>query len=102
MADFAPPAKKARLDVADAPGSASLDDAPGSPVDDLDDDFYENPAADHAQAAVALQDAPFKGGLDSMSMGDAPPTEPVSAAGAQIPGFGLWGEPLKETKDQID
>ncbi|KAF2445901.1 NAF1-domain-containing protein [Karstenula rhodostoma CBS 690.94] len=99
MADFAPPAKKARLDVdADAPGSANLDDAPGSPVDDLDDDFYENSAADNAQSAVPLQDAPLKGGLDSL--GDAPPTEPVSAAGAQIPGFGLWGEPAAQQQQQ--
>jgi H/ACA ribonucleoprotein complex non-core subunit NAF1 len=99
MADSEPPAKKARLDVAaDAPGSASLDDAPGSPVDDLDDDFYENSAADNAQSAVSLQDAPLKGGLDSM--GDAPPAEPVSAAGAQIPGLGLWGEPSAQQQQQ--
>ncbi|KAJ4346550.1 uncharacterized protein N0V89_010481 [Didymosphaeria variabile] len=98
MADFEPPAKKARLDL-DAPGNGSLDDAPGSPVDDLDDDFYETSAADNAHSAEPIQDAPLKGGLDSK--GDAPPTEPVSAAGAQIPGLGLWGEPSVQQQPPV-
>ncbi|KAK3207750.1 hypothetical protein GRF29_96g276384 [Pseudopithomyces chartarum] len=94
MADLEPPAKKARLDM-DAPSSGPQDlglDAPGSPVDDLDDDFYETSVA---QDTVALpQDALDRGALESK--GDAPPiaaTEPASAA-APIPGLGHWGGPL--------
>lgn len=91
MADFEPPAKKARLDM-DAPGSGPQDlglDAPGSPVDDLDDDFYETSVA---QDTAALPQEVVDGGALGRK-GDAPTsaTEPVSAA-AQIPGLGHWGE----------
>lgn len=100
MADLEPPAKKARLDM-DAPSSGPQDlglDAPGSPVDDLDDDFYETSVA---QDTVALpQDALDRGALESK--GDAPPiaaTEPASAA-APIPGLGHWGGPSTQSVTQ--
>ncbi|KAF1979525.1 NAF1-domain-containing protein, partial [Bimuria novae-zelandiae CBS 107.79] len=101
MADFEPPAKKARLDM-DASGSGPQDlglDAPGSPVDDLDDDFYETSVAQ--DTAVSPQDALHRGALEE-SKGDAPPTatEPVSAA-AQIPGLGHWGEPSAQQQQHV-
>ena len=101
MADLEPPAKKARLDMEATSSSGPQDlglDAPGSPVDDLDDDFYETSVA---QDMVALpQDALDRGALESKE--DAPPTaatEPASAA-APIPGLGHWGEPSTQSKAQ--
>ncbi|KAF1361821.1 NAF1-domain-containing protein [Lizonia empirigonia] len=53
-----PPAKRARLEV-DAPftGVSSLD-APGSPVDDLDDDFYDTTPVKPAALSSASHDGP--------------------------------------------
>ncbi|KAF2688007.1 NAF1-domain-containing protein, partial [Lentithecium fluviatile CBS 122367] len=63
-------------------GASNLD-APGSPMDDSDDDFYETaPAVASASAAEA---------------GGPPPSavaaEPACVASSQIPGLGLWSEP---------
>ena len=54
-----PPAKRARLEAdADASHYGAAFDAPGSPVDDMDDDFYDNtpvkPA--HLPAGNTLKD----------------------------------------------
>jgi H/ACA ribonucleoprotein complex non-core subunit NAF1 len=47
-----PPAKRARLDVDASIYGAALD-APGSPVDDMDDDFYDStPVKPVAQPVV--------------------------------------------------
>jgi H/ACA ribonucleoprotein complex non-core subunit NAF1 len=85
MADMEePPAKRARLDV-DAPGSGTLNlDAPGSPMDDCDDDFY-------------AEDAPAAPTPSAGEQGDrtssAAAAELASAASPPIPGLGLWSEP---------
>lgn len=77
-----PPAKRARLE-ADAPiygASAPALDAPGSPVDDLDDDFYDNsPVKPSALPAVE--------GTASMFAAAAP-----APVGFHLPGLGSTSE----------
>jgi H/ACA ribonucleoprotein complex non-core subunit NAF1 len=84
MADMAePPAKRARLDM-DAPDNGTLLlDAPGSPIDDLDDDFYETAPVEATSSAIDL------GGLPSSAV----TAEPTGIASSQIPGLGLWSTP---------
>jgi H/ACA ribonucleoprotein complex non-core subunit NAF1 len=67
-----PPAKRARLDVDASIYGAALD-APGSPVDDMDDDFYDS--------------TPVKPVAQPVVEGDAP----MFAAAATAPGFHLPG-----------
>lgn len=78
-----PPAKKARLE-ADAPfsgASATALDAPGSPVDDLDDDFYDTtPVKPSAQPAADGEAVLFAA---------AAATTPASF---QLPGLGAVGK----------
>jgi H/ACA ribonucleoprotein complex non-core subunit NAF1 len=93
-----PPAKRARLE-ADAPiygASATALDAPGSPVDDMDDDFYDTtpveasapPAVDGTTslfaAAPPVPPAPFHlPGLGSLS--EAPVAQPsISQSSAAV------------------
>jgi H/ACA ribonucleoprotein complex non-core subunit NAF1 len=82
-----PPSKRARLE-ADAPMFGALLDAPGSPVDDMDDDFYDTTPAEpqarpesdaHSAAATfaAAASAPATFHLPGLgAMGDAPVTLP--------------------------
>jgi len=93
-----PPAKRARLD---ADYGAELD-APGSPVDDMDDDFYDTtpakPAAqagaDGGRASLFAADATAPAsftlpGLGGPSKGEAPVAQPTSqATGANHGGDG--------------
>lgn len=84
-----PPAKRARLE-ADAPmAGVSPFDAPGSPVDDLDDDFYDttpvNPAAQAAPhdgpsaSLTATAPAPSSFSLPGLgSLGDTTATKPTT------------------------
>lgn len=78
-----PPAKRARLEAMDAPiygASATALDAPGSPVDDLDDDFYDNsPVKPSALPAVQ--------GTPSMFAAAAP-----APVGFHLPGLGSASE----------
>ncbi|KAI8938985.1 hypothetical protein NX059_004829 [Plenodomus lindquistii] len=77
-----PPAKRARLE-ADAPiygASATALDAPGSPVDDLDDDFYDN-------SPVKPSALPAVGGTPSMFAAAAP-----APVGFHLPGLGSASE----------
>jgi H/ACA ribonucleoprotein complex non-core subunit NAF1 len=67
-----PPAKRARLDVDASIYRAALD-APGSPVDDMDDDFYDSTPVKPAAQATVESDAP------------------MFAAAATAPGFHLPG-----------
>jgi H/ACA ribonucleoprotein complex non-core subunit NAF1 len=86
-----PPAKRARLE-ADAPfyGASSLD-APGSPVDDMDDDFYDNTPVKPA----ALPEADARGSLFA-----AAATQPASF---HLPGLGAVGEdPVTQTAAHTD
>ncbi|KAF1848277.1 NAF1-domain-containing protein [Cucurbitaria berberidis CBS 394.84] len=88
-----PPAKRARLE-ADAPihgASATALDAPGSPVDDMDDDFYDTtPVKPAALAAVdgttswfaAAATAPANFHLPGLgSVSETPATQPTSQTG---------------------
>ncbi|KAJ4352823.1 hypothetical protein N0V95_003931 [Ascochyta clinopodiicola] len=77
-----PPAKRARLE-ADAPftGVSSLD-APGSPVDDLDDDFYDTTPVKPA----ALSSAPHDGPSASLTA-----TAPAPSS-FSLPGLGSLGD----------
>ncbi|KAJ4323164.1 hypothetical protein N0V94_002050 [Neodidymelliopsis sp. IMI 364377] len=90
-----PPAKRARLDV-DAPftGVSSLD-APGSPIDDMDDDFYDTtpvkPAAlsaphDGPSASLtATAPAPSSFSLPGLgSLGDTSVTQPTAQIDADV------------------
>ncbi|KAF2240880.1 NAF1-domain-containing protein [Trematosphaeria pertusa] len=84
MADITePPAKKARLDVDAEHGVSSLD-APSSPVDDLDDDFY-------GTATVSPTSAGVHTGETSHTAAAVAP-KPASQS-SHIPGLGLWGAP---------
>ncbi|KAF2819494.1 NAF1-domain-containing protein [Ophiobolus disseminans] len=88
-----PPAKRARLD-ADAPVFSEGPDAPGSPVDDMDDDFYDStpvkpaaqPAVDGGSAALfaAAATAPASFHLPGLggAMVEAPVTRPTAQNGA--------------------
>ena len=76
-----PPAKRARLE-ADAPFTgASSFDAPGSPVDDLDDDFY-----DTTPAKPAALSAPHEGPAASLTA-----TAPAPSS-FSLPGLGSLGD----------
>lgn len=91
-----PPAKRARLE-ADAPftGVSSLD-APGSPVDDLDDDFYDNTPVEPAAFSSASHEgpsasltatapAPSSFSLPGLgSLGDSTATQPVLTIDADV------------------
>ena len=90
MADtLEPPAKRARFDEPDP-------DVPGSPVDDLEDDFYDTtpvkpsplPAGNESAAAYGLVDASASAGVSSL----------------QLPGLGLPGlaGPAQETSTLQD
>ncbi|KAJ4383336.1 hypothetical protein N0V86_001383 [Didymella sp. IMI 355093] len=87
-----PPAKRARLE-ADAPftGVSSFD-APGSPVDDLDDDFY-----DTSPVKPAAQSAPHDGPSASLTA-----TAPAPSS-FSLPGLGsLGGTTVTQPTAQID
>lgn len=84
-----PPAKRARLEV-DAPVYAADGDAPGSPVDDMDDDFYDStpvklaavPALEGGGASfAAAATAPASFHLPGLggSLGEAPVTQQPTA-----------------------
>ena len=78
-----PPAKRARLE-ADAPvygASATALDAPGSPVDDMDDDFYDS-------TPVKPAALPAVNGSSSLFAAAAP------AAGFHLPGLSSVSEAL--------
>ncbi|KAJ8109281.1 hypothetical protein OPT61_g7581 [Boeremia exigua] len=76
-----PPAKRARLEAdAPFPGASSFD-APGSPVDDLDDDFY-----DTTPVKAAAQSVPH-GGLSASLTATAPAPSSFS-----LPGLGSLGD----------
>jgi H/ACA ribonucleoprotein complex non-core subunit NAF1 len=78
-----PPAKRARLMAADADASlygASFD-APGSPVDDMDDDFYDNTPVKPAAQPVAAEGT----GASASSMFAAAAPGPASF---NLPGLG--------------
>ncbi|PVI00525.1 NAF1-domain-containing protein [Periconia macrospinosa] len=80
-----PPAKKARLDGDSPSGEPVVQaDAPASPVDDSDDDFYETPQLDNAGGAKLETVMP------STSTAAA---QPNNAASALIPGLGFWTAP---------
>ncbi|KAF3010795.1 hypothetical protein E8E13_008063 [Curvularia kusanoi] len=92
MSDSEPPAKRARLE-ADAPysGVSSLD-APGSPVDDMDDDFY-----DTAPVNTATQAAPHAGPSASLTA-----TAPAPSS-FSLPGLGSLGDnTVEQPLTQID
>lgn len=74
-----PPVKRARLE-----GEAPVHvDAPGSPVDDFDDDdFYETPQLDDAGHA--------KSETVTSSSAAAAPAQSSNDASALIPGLGAW------------
>ncbi|KAF2661835.1 NAF1-domain-containing protein [Lophiostoma macrostomum CBS 122681] len=75
MADaLEPPAKRARFDEPDP-------DVPGSPVDDLDDDFYDT---------TPVKPSPPSGGHDAVSA-DTPAggLAPTAISSLQLPGLGL-------------
>jgi H/ACA ribonucleoprotein complex non-core subunit NAF1 len=86
-----PPAKRARLE-ADAPftGVSSFD-APGSPVDDLDDDFY-----DTTPVKPAAQSAPHDGPSASLTA-----TAPAPSS-FSLPGLGSLGDTTVSEPATID
>lgn len=87
-----PPAKRARLE-ADAPftGVSSFD-APGSPVDDMDDDFY-----DTTPVKPAAQSAPHDGPSASLTA-----TAPAPSS-FSLPGLGSLGDTtVTQPTTQID
>ncbi|PSN64319.1 NAF1-domain-containing protein [Corynespora cassiicola Philippines] len=78
-----PPAKRQRLDL-DAPSNgASSVDVPSSPVDDMDDDFYEPDPVDPAPSAANPE--------GSSSTAAAPASAALSTL--HIPGLGLLSGP---------
>jgi H/ACA ribonucleoprotein complex non-core subunit NAF1 len=86
-----PPAKRARLE-ADAPfygTSASALDAPGSPVDDMDDDFYDTTPVKPSALATAVD------GTTSLFAAAAP------APAFHLPGLGSVSEtPVAQSQPQ--
>ncbi|KAF2640286.1 NAF1-domain-containing protein [Massarina eburnea CBS 473.64] len=82
-----PPAKRARLEGEAHASGHDLEprsiDAPGSPVDDFDDDFYG--PSHTSNVADATADA-------MLSSSSALPAAPASAASSLIPGLGFFSE----------
>lgn len=80
-----PPAKKARLE-GDSPSREPVAqaDAPSSPVDDSDDDFYETHQPDNAGGAK----------LDTViPSSSTAAAQPNNATSALIPGLSFWTAP---------
>ncbi|KAF2274810.1 NAF1-domain-containing protein [Westerdykella ornata] len=78
-----PPAKRARYDEPDG-------DVPGSPVDDMDDDFYDDTAT-AVEAAPHCVDA-----ADAAQSSAAPPDVPANTTALHLPGLTLWNDSAEQ------
>ena len=85
--DLERPAKRARFDEPEG-------DAPGSPVDDMDDDFYDTPPAKPSPLSMDAEGALLS------SSGHA--FAPSSPSALQLPGLGLLSHPpQQDTSAQV-
>ncbi|KAF2268439.1 NAF1-domain-containing protein [Lojkania enalia] len=83
-----PPAKRARFD---APSNGAFD-VPGSPIDDMDDDFYETDPVKPLSPSLKAEDRPLTS--------DVAPSTVLSSL--NIPGLGLLSGTLAATPQQQD
>jgi H/ACA ribonucleoprotein complex non-core subunit NAF1 len=100
-----PPAKRARLDAdADAAIYGASFDAPGSPVDDMDDDFYDTtPVKPAAQPAVESAAAPLfaaaEPGFHLPGLGGPVSGAPASQASAKESAHSVAPGPAEASED---
>lgn len=76
-----PPAKRARLDLDARSSAVSTLDVPNSPIDDMDDDFYDTTPAKPASRPIDAEDGP-----------EATTTTSANFSALPIPGLGLLAQ----------
>ncbi|KAF2878146.1 Gar1/Naf1 RNA binding region-domain-containing protein [Massariosphaeria phaeospora] len=79
-----PPTKRARLDLDGRSNGTSTLDVPSSPIDDLDDDFYDTAPTKPASGSVDAEDLSASAEAASAS---------ASFSASPIPGLGFLGHP---------